>query len=80
MLDPATKQRLLTTLMTFAESFSGNQPFDVTGFKSQSNLPDEMPPVDLSSFLDDQGEMKNIRDIRENNVGQLHLNPLDSIK
>jgi len=59
LLDPATRQRLLTTLMTLAESFQGNQPFDVTGFKSQSNLSDEMPPVDLSSFLDEQGEMED---------------------
>lgn len=66
MLDPATKQRLLTSLITLAESFSSNQPFDETGFKSQTNSPDGLSPVDLSSFLDENGEM-------ENNTN--HLNP-----
>lgn len=59
MLDPATKQRLLTSLMTLAEDFSSNQPFDETGFKSQTNSPDGVSPVDLSSFLDENGEMEN---------------------
>ncbi|XP_046641433.1 uncharacterized protein LOC124326573 [Daphnia pulicaria] len=78
MLDPATKQRLLTSLMTLAESFSSNQPFDETGFKSQTNSPDGLSPVDLSSFLDENGQLpiefqnaspEEIKEMVENRLG-----------
>jgi hypothetical protein len=54
-LDPGTKERLLSTLMTLADKFQqGNQPLDLSGFKSH-NL-NELPADLMSAFLDEDGE------------------------
>ena len=58
-LDPGSKERLISTLMTLADKFQqGNLPLDLSsGFKSQLN---ELPADLLSAFLDEDGEYNRL--------------------